>query len=371
MIEKNMSRVYSVFVSGCYDIIHAGHIQFFKEAKKFGKELIVCIPSDEVLYLYKNRRPSIPIEHKIEILTNLPFVDKVVIGDNIDDVGLNFKDIIEKEAPDILIVTEDDSFKFKKQSLCKQLGIEYKALPKTPPKFEPISTSSIINNILTPNDAPMRVDFAGGWLDVPKYSIPGGLIVNCAISPKVSLTNWLYERQSGLGGSGAWALLNGRDGVASELDLGVGWQDPAVIKETGLCAWESGKLPKLHLKRNVDILEGKMALLYTGKQHDTPGTVDIDRDFNSIKIAGRIAALGVERNDYSLLCKAVDISYETQIDEGMEELISYEKCIAKKYCGGGYGGYGLYMFDTRDDRDIFVNKFDDAMSIEPYIREIL
>jgi len=370
MIEKNMSKVYSVFVSGCFDIIHAGHIQFFKEAKKFGKQLVVCIPSDEVLYLYKNRRPSIPIEHKIEILTNLPFVDKVVIGGNTDDVGLNFKDVIEKELPDTLIVTEDDTFKSKKQSLCKRLGIEYKPLPKTPPKFEPVSTSSIINNILTPNDAPMRVDFAGGWLDVPKYSIPGGLIVNCAISPKVSLTNWSYERQSGLGGSGAWALLNGKDGVASELDLGVGWQDPAVIKETGLCIWESGKLPKLHLKRNVDILTGKMALLYTGKQHDTPGTVNFKRDFNAIKVAGKIAAMGVEKNDYTLLCAAIDLSYKAQLDEGMEKLLDYKECIAKKYCGGGYGGYGLYMFTDKKERDNFVATTPNSLKIEPYINEI-
>ena len=54
-----------------------------------------------------------------------------------------------------------------------------------------------------PTDAPMRVDLAGGWLDVPKHSRTNGFIVNCAISPKVSLTNWSYEKQSGLGGSAA------------------------------------------------------------------------------------------------------------------------------------------------------------------------
>ena len=51
------------------------------------------------------------------------------------DMG-ELKNIIKNELPDILIVTEDDTFKNKKQSLCKQLGIEYKVLPKTPPKFE-------------------------------------------------------------------------------------------------------------------------------------------------------------------------------------------------------------------------------------------
>ena len=366
MIEKNMSKV---FVSGCYDILHAGHIQFFKEAKALGDELIVCIPSDEVLYLYKNRRPSIPIEHKIEILSNLPFINKVVVGESIDDVGLNFRDVIEQVSPDILVATEDETFRFKKQSLCKQLGIKYKSLPKTPPKFEPVSTSSIINNILTPNEAPMRVDLAGGWLDVPKHSRDDGFIVNCAISPKVSLTNWPYEKQSGLGGSGAWALLNGKDGVVSELEMGVGWQDPAVIRETGLCVWKSGKLPRLSFKRNGDLLKGKMALLYTGNQHDTPTYCSYERDYNSLARASRIAATGVQNNDLKLLCDGINLNYDVQIKEGMDELPEVRTAIAKKYCGGGHGGYSIYVFYNNSERDNFIKNTSNTLKIEPYINE--
>jgi len=36
----------TVMVSGCYDLVHGGHIAFFKDAAQFGK-LIVCIGSDE------------------------------------------------------------------------------------------------------------------------------------------------------------------------------------------------------------------------------------------------------------------------------------------------------------------------------------
>ena len=87
---------------------------------------------------------------------------------------------------------------------------------------EPVSTSSIVRWVQAPTEAPLRVDFAGGWLDVPRFSRPGEFVVNCAISPLVSLREWPYEKQAGLGGSGAWALLNGRDGIESEIDLGVG-----------------------------------------------------------------------------------------------------------------------------------------------------
>jgi hypothetical protein len=69
-----------------------------------------------------------------------------------------------------------------------------------------------------------------GWLDVPKHARQGAYIVNCAISPLVSLHDWQFEIGGGLGGSAAHALLCGCNSVQSELDLGVGWQDPAVSR---------------------------------------------------------------------------------------------------------------------------------------------
>jgi len=147
-------------------------------------------------------------------------------------------------------------------------------MAKTPPDFAPISTSEIVRWIRAPEVAPLRVDFAGGWLDVPRFARKGGYIVNCAISPTVSLREWPYHQNAGLGGSGAWALINGKDGVSSELDLGVGWQDPAVINETGLCVWRSGQRPELEMKTDGGLLRGRLALYWSGKQHSTPGVVN-------------------------------------------------------------------------------------------------
>jgi hypothetical protein len=62
--------------------------------------------------------------------------------------------------------------------------------------------------------------------EVPKRARPGTFIVNCAIQLIVRLSNWPYEISSGLGGSAANALLEGRDPVDSVLDLGVGWPGP-------------------------------------------------------------------------------------------------------------------------------------------------
>jgi cytidyltransferase-like protein len=355
-----------VFISGCYDILHGGHIQFFKEARALGDHLTVCFASDQVLWEHKRRRTSIPQDHKLALMASLEIVDQVVIGD-CEEQGLDFKEHFLRVCPDILAVTEDDQYGEAKRALCAEVGAEYVVLPKTPPQFTPVSTSSIVRNIRTPAYAPLRVDFAGGWLDVPRFAREGAYIVNCAISPLVSLNKWDYAQKSGLGGSGAWALLNGNDGVESELNLGVGWQDPAVIRETGLCVWRSGARPILHLKRNGDFLQGRMALHYTDIAHDTPGNVNKERDYDSIERAGAVAAEAVEQASLSQLGEAVGLSYALQLAEGMEPLPEAAGCLGRKYAGGGWGGYALYLFNSLESRDGFVASADCNRAIEPYI----
>lgn len=48
----------TVFVSGCFDIIHGGHIEFFKQAKSFGDRLVVSFASEEILMSLKGKRAS-------------------------------------------------------------------------------------------------------------------------------------------------------------------------------------------------------------------------------------------------------------------------------------------------------------------------
>lgn len=358
-----------VFVSGCYDIIHAGHIQFFREARALGDFLTVSFASEEVLWRHKQRRSSLPDEHKKAVLEALDCVDQVVVGAGMEH-GLDFKDDFLKLRPDMLVVTEDDQYGEAKRALCAQVGAEYRILPKTPPQFTPVSTTQLVKTIRAPQEAPLRVDFAGGWLDVPRFARQGGYIVNCAISPVVTFRDWPYERNAGLGGSGAWALLNGESGVESELNLGVGWQDPAVIHETGLCVWKSGARPNLEFKRDGEMLRGKMALYWTGKQHDTPALANETRDYDAIAAAGKQARAGVAAEDIDGLASAVQLSYGVQMDEGMEPLPVCEKALAMKYCGGGFGGYALYLFSEASARDEFVAQSENHLAIEPYLRSL-
>lgn len=269
------------------------------------------------------------------------------------------------------VVTDDDRYETVKQELCAQVGCQYLQLPKTPPRFSAISTSEIVRSVAffenvfspdaddhryvknsmirAPDQVPLRVDFAGGWLDVPKFSRSGAFVVNCAISPLVSIRHWPYKLRSGLGGSGAWAILNGKPGVSEELKLGwclrrvlvrsglftpiagVGWQDPAVIAEGGLCVWKSGHHPELEVKSSGvlechcsnwvscsinllgNFLSGRMALFWTGSSHDTPGSASLKRDYDVIAAAGHIARNAVWGSDLLMLAEAIRLSYSAQI----------------------------------------------------------
>ena len=365
-----------VFVSGCYDIIHAGHVQFFEEARALGDHLTVCFASADVLWLHKQRRTSLPDEHKQALLAALRMEYAVVIGRGLEE-GIDFREVFLGLRPDVLAVTADDKYGALKRELCAQVGAEYVVLPKTPPRFEPVSTTQIVKFIRAPQEAPLRVDFGGGWLDVPRFARTGTFIVNCTISPTVSLRDWPYERNAGLGGSAAWAMLNGRDGVTAELDLGVGWQDPAVVAETGLCVWQSGPRPVLDIKHSGDFLRGRLALHWTGQQHSTPGVVDLSRDYDGIARAGALAREGVWQQSLVKLAAGVHESYRVQRAEGMDPLpgdpaaassAQLAECrpLAWKYCGGGFGGYAVYLFPETAGRDRAC-RLPGFRPVEPYL----
>jgi hypothetical protein len=305
------------------------------------------------------------LAQKIALFRELRCVDEVVVGDD-EPLGLNFRSELLRIRPDILAAGEDDRYVTAKQQLCEEVGARYVQIPKsrTWPDF---STTQLVERMRTPLAVPLRVDLAGGWLDVPKLARPGAYIVNCAITPGVSLHEWPYERCSGLGGSAASRLLSRQDPVQGEILSGVGWQDPAVMIETGLCVWHSGTGPSLQMKVDPQpLLGGRMALWWSGQPHNTTRLVDLPRDYARIELAGHQAATATAEGDFGRLCQAVQESYTAQLDEGMHPLECWDEA-AKKYCGSGWGGYALYLFIDRSQRDRFVADCADASPIEPFL----
>jgi cytidyltransferase-like protein len=358
----------TAFVSGTYEILHGGHVRFFRDARAQADRLVVCIASDRTIRAWKGREPAIPLAHRLEVMGALKMVDECCVGSGDGPAWLNFLPEFRARQPAVLVVTEDDAHYEEKAGLCAELGTRCVRLPKTlPVPEEPVSTTAIRRRSRAPERVPVRVDFAGGWLDVPHLARPDAFIVNCAVSPTVSLADWPYEKRAGVGGSGAFHALRGDDAVEAEVAAGSGWQDPAVIIETGLCVWRSGPRPVLEFKRSGDMLRGRMALLYTGKPHDTPSLVERRRDYDLIAEAGRGARRAVLEGSLSLLCEAVAMQYRAQVDEGMDE-IHVPGASATKYCGSGWGGYALTVFESETRRNAFVVGTQGAMAIEPFDR---
>ena len=79
-----MSNV--VLVTGGFDPLHKGHIEYFMEAKKLGDKLIVGLNSDHWL-TRKKGKPFMSLENRASIIQNLSMVNEVVMYNDEDDTS--------------------------------------------------------------------------------------------------------------------------------------------------------------------------------------------------------------------------------------------------------------------------------------------
>jgi len=92
-----------VFTNGCFDILHAGHVSYLKEARSKGDLLIVGINDDKSVSRLKGKgRPVNNLENRIEVLSSLQCVDMVIPFS--EDTPL---DLIKEVVPDVLVKGED------------------------------------------------------------------------------------------------------------------------------------------------------------------------------------------------------------------------------------------------------------------------
>ena len=67
-----------VFRPGIFDLFHIGHLNCIKEASKYGDELIIGVQDDRVVEENKGVKPTIPLAHRIQILSHLKGVNRVI-----------------------------------------------------------------------------------------------------------------------------------------------------------------------------------------------------------------------------------------------------------------------------------------------------
>ena len=128
------------YTSGVYDLFHIGHLNLLKNAKGLCDKLIVGVSVDE-LVAYKNKKPVIPFEERIEIVRNIKYVDAAIAQESIDKFQM-----WEKIKFDVLFVGDDwyktDSWE-KMESKFKKIGVRIVYFPYTK-----TTSSTLINETL-------------------------------------------------------------------------------------------------------------------------------------------------------------------------------------------------------------------------------
>ena len=129
-----------VFTNGCFDILHAGHVSYLQQARKFGDILIIGLNSDQSVRRLKGKdRPVNNETDRAMVLAALTAVDAVVIFD--EDTP---HDLIEYIQPDVLVKGGD----YKIENI---VGREFAGETKVIPLLAGHSTTNMIEKIREDN----------------------------------------------------------------------------------------------------------------------------------------------------------------------------------------------------------------------------
>jgi cytidyltransferase-like protein len=172
-----------VLVSGCFDLLHGGHVAFFKTAAMYG-DLHVSVGRDNNLLLLKGKMPFFSEEERLYIVRSIKYVSEAFLASG--SGMLDFKPDLQRIKPDIFIVNEEGHTPEKKR-LCTEYGVEYIVLPRIPGEGLPVRSSSGTKKELR---FPYRLCLAGGWMDQPWVSevYPGSAVV-AQIWPSMDFNN--------------------------------------------------------------------------------------------------------------------------------------------------------------------------------------
>lgn len=364
-----------VFVSGCYDMLHSGHVAFFKSAAQYG-DLYVGIGSDETILHYKNRKTVYSEKERLYMVKAIRYVTDAYI--NAGSGIMDFVPTLDIVKPDVFVVNTDGGSE-EKRRLCEERGIEYIELERVPDAgLEARSTTSLRTNVKS--NIPYRIDLAGTWIDQPYVSehYPGWAIT-ISIEPtqefmergglSTSTRNaarkiWLYElpnyneemlarllfcfendpENHGHISGAQDAIGICMSGLTRHYYNNRYWPDKIEsVHDEDILSWLEKHIclvPMFPRRPNVNILEGK----------------DITRDkVKALADASERCWDAILARDLDAFAKAYTDSFNAQVamfpammQPGVEEYI--EQCkgagaMAWKMCGAGGGGHLAIVTD--------------------------
>lgn len=180
-MESKMNRQQDkkVFVSGCYDMLHSGHVAFFRQASAYGR-LYVGIGSDKTIRELKHHSPVYSEQERLYMVKAIRYVTDAYI--NTGSGMMDFVESMERVQPDVFVVNSDGGSDIKRQ-FCEERGIEYVVLEREPDAgLDARSTTSLRTTVRS--RLPYRIDIAGTWIDQPYVSRFGaGWAITASIEP--------------------------------------------------------------------------------------------------------------------------------------------------------------------------------------------
>lgn len=363
-----------VFVSGCYDMLHSGHVAFFKEASQYG-DLYVGIGSDATIQELKHRRTIYSETERLYMVKSIRYVKDAFI--NPGSGMMDFAELVEQIRPDIFVVNEDGGSDIKRQ-FCAERGIEYVVLQRVPDAgLQARSTTSIRKNVTS--QLPYRLDLAGTWIDQPYVSEYGaGWALTISLEPTMEfmerggmststrnaarkiwpyqLPDYNYEMLA--------KLVFCFENEPTKNDHVSGAQDAIGICMPGLNRhfydknyWPE-KIESCHDEKILEWLEEHVCLIPMFPRPEGCSVVE-GKDITKGKVKALSAAAdrcwtAIMNRDLKAFAEAYQASFEAQIAmfpammaPGVEEFIDRykDKALAWKMSGAGGGGYLALVCD--------------------------
>lgn len=360
-----------IFVSGCFDLLHSGHVAFFQNAAEYGN-LYVAIGSDKTIFELKGRATVNDEAERLYMIQSLACVHEAFISRG--SGMLDFEQELREIQPDIFVVNEDGDLS-EKQKLCDALGIEYVVLNREPHSDLIPRSTTALRDI---NQIPYRIDLAGGWLDQADVSKHHkGSVITVSIEPTVE-----FNERSGMASSTRrvatelWGSRLPTDNVEKLLRILFccdnppgkayvsGAQDAIGIVYPGLARSDyEGDYWPVHIESSLDesVLQFVEQVLYLrplgprGPEYDVLTNTHITPETaKALAVAAQDCWQAILNKDIRAFGETVRRSFEAQVamfpnmvnDRVYELIAQYENdALGWKLSGAGGGGYLILVSD--------------------------
>lgn len=357
-----------VFVSGCYDMLHSGHVAFFKEASAYG-DLYVGIGSDKTIEELKHRKTVYSEKERLYMVKAIRYVKDAFI--NPGSGMMDFTQLVDRIKPDVFVVNTDGGSEMKRE-FCRERGIEYVELQREPEAgLKARSTTALRGEVKS--RLPYRIDIAGTWIDQPYVSQHGaGWAITASIEPTMDFMErggmststrnaakkiWPFELPAYNEEMMARLLFCFENDPENEGHIS-GAQDAIGICMSGITRhhydghyWPT-KIESCHDDEVIDWLESHIALVPMFPRRKGCSVVE-GKDITPEKV-GRLTSAadlcweGLMEKDLEKFARGYRESFEAQVamfpsmmQPGVQEHIDQwkDKALAWKMLGAGGGGY--------------------------------